>query len=365
MTEDKKTGDYGHPVGIIVLFAILGAIGSFLVLNYNFKQHTELPDTLTIMVRDSPVVYRITRPAINGLKTTESDTTSLTKSIRKDRNIQINERSNYIFHYAPVFLVWTIFVMIMMAIGFGTFPAYFFLSLHMGRIYGVPAQLQLKTALITFVFAVAVGSVTPLMNGLYRPAHILRDFDILLNNSSMLIPLFAIIPIVSILPVFYYILLAGLAANTMTQKDQPVIYSAFELTKIQRGLKGAIQIVAAIVVLSLLCATSLRMSIKSVIQVEGFDILPNDVSLVYGLFFTLCLAVIYLPTHNYLRYKRQKLHDIYLEEKIKNPSGGSLPDFEDILPKEETNQLKPLLAVFSPLITSIIGAMPEIIKNIH
>lgn len=356
-------------VGIIVMFATLGAFGSFFILNSNLRQHVQVSERMSITLKDTTATRTLTYNVhIPGDSTDQALGTATPPPAGGDA-ISVTKQSNYLFHYVPYFLVWIVLVMVMMAVAIGSLPVYFVKVRELRDHYSEQRKQRWKEAhwwqafVVTALFAVAMFSVTPLIKGLYRPAFILRDFNILLYNGDKIVPLFAMLPAACLLPLIFFVTLIGSYIDGASA-DNNRLNAALNLSKLDREHREAIQVLAVIVVLSLLCSSTLRLSIKTVLQVDGFDIFPEQVSYVYGLFFTLLLGILYFPLNLYLKYKRQQLYDESLLQNLVNPGEVTSPSLEDLLqPKAEaSNQFKIIFTVFSPLITSIIGAVPDFLK---
>lgn len=81
--------------------------------------------------------------------------------------------------------------------------------------------------------------------------------------------------------------------------------TAKKIILLERKLFQAIQILAVMVILAVLATKTLGLSIKQVIQIQGLDIFPTEISYVYGLYFTLFLGVVYGPQFLILRERKE------------------------------------------------------------
>lgn len=331
-----------HDSIAIIVIVIFASVAYFLTSAYikkNLIQYSTLPKEISIKVWDASekdiVVFNL--PVIPKLRIDSLPQFSKNKGLvnclpfvtkhRTDaitHGSQIDDplRTNILFHQNPIFLVWIMLISIMISIAAGSLPIFIM------RIWELKDRFTLNAIQLSTAFGYALLCVlflfftnTPLP-GYYNPAHIIHDFHILLNNGDVTNHI-VWSTIVLVFPTFIVIFLSCISSdnisfknfdkwqsnteNSLTyeelvkQKKVAIEAIARQFEFLNQSLKGAMQILAIIVVFSVLTSSALRMSIKTVIEIKYYDIFPIEASYVYGMYFSLFLCIMYIPSYIYLK----------------------------------------------------------------
>jgi len=114
---------------------------------------------------------------------------------------------------------------------------------------------------------------------------------------------------------------------------------------------------AIIIVLTVLTTGAIRESILDVISVTGLDIMPKEFVYAYGLFFTVLLAIIYIPVQHYIKFKGceilESLNELN-EENIKNKRALESAKEKFDLKTTPAGTLSASLTVLAPFISSLL-----------
>lgn len=305
-------------VFIVSLFAIVAYMLTALFITQNTIQYSSLPATVTVQVRDnyyseySPnknksIVLKVkSKLPIDSID--KANKASALKPVAASGSPVIKD---ILYHQNPVFLVWLILICIMMAIAAGSFPIFINQILDLRREFNLGERYYKKAIgyalALTLFLIVTNGS----LKGYYKPPYIIENFKILFSNSYVpLIIVSATILLVS--PVFTLIFLVGLATarvkdNQTTQKG--IEQAVKNISILNTYLQNSLQVLAIIVVFSVLTSSALGETIRSTLQVEGFELYPKQTSYVYGLYFTLFLCIIYIPVYFFIKQKYNKIKD--------------------------------------------------------
>jgi len=164
------------------------------------------------------------------------------------------------------------------------------------------------------------------------------------------------------IPIFLTVFLIGPAADKIRLKlkeNQEIKDAKEKFLELESTLKKCVQVLAILIVFSVLTSFALGQSIKATIEVKEFNIFPDEISYAYGLFFSLFLGLMYIPTHIYLKYKGV----LFIKEletiKKNEPSEKRISWLTEIkngftLELSAIENLKIALTVIAPIITSFL-----------
>lgn len=383
-----------HDSIIVIVIVIFASVAYFITSTYlkkNLIQYSTLPKKISIKVWDASekniVVFDL--PVIPKLRIDSLPQSSINSGLIDYQTFVIKHRSDslahrfhandplrtkMLFHQNPIFLVWVMLVSIMMAIAAGSFPA---LIIQIWRLKN-RFKLSLNQVLTGIIYGIIVVSLLAINNselkGYYKPPDILNDFHILLNNGKILNYLVGY-TIMFVFPTFIIIFLSGISSDNISfenldkgqtiSKNAPSINELAEQKKaaiegvarqfefLNQSLKGAMQILAIIVVFSVLTSSALRISIKSVLEIKYYDIFPIEASYVYGMYFSLFLCIIYIPSYLYLNYRFIKFREYIQMQQFDEQWSQSVlgtVKFEGTA----LDNLKLAITILAPLISSFL-----------
>jgi len=349
-----------RPGSIGILITVICATAGFIITKYfmneNLIQYASLPKTISFKVHDGAksgddsVIFNL--PVISKFPIDTFSHETETKSRVVEENV--------LFHENPYFPVWAMLVLVMITIASGSVPVF------VGQVWQLKNNFNLdwKQIAIGIGFAILMVVFLVLSNssvrGYYHPPKILEDFHILFKNGNLLLGI-VVATTVLVLPVITAMFLIGPASDNLLRdgvnKDN-IEAVANKLEILNQSLRSALQVLAVIVVFTVLTSGTLKETIKGILEIKGYDIFPTEVSYVYGIFFSLFLCVIYFPIYFYLKQKYVHLKAIaagMVELGDKKEKVLEAVDFKT----SAFDNLKMALTVLAPLISSFL---PE---NLH
>jgi hypothetical protein len=344
---------HSRAIAVIFLSAFSGFIISYAILRLNLAETKSRSSELIIKTDDRTGNHLTVMPGDSLPQVPLSETTS---GSVKPVNI---EKKDILFNQNPSFLVWTTLVLVMMTIVAGVFPAFVWECKGLYRTFQLNEK-NVRMIIFQTIILCLFLFVLPATLNFYKPVSIIRDFHILLSNHYI-IHLFVLLPLLLLVPVFSAIFMIGPSADKINYAggDKESIESAsLKFNRLNRILQNSLQILAVIVVITVLLSSALRQSIKAALSTAGFDLFPKEIVYVYGLYFSLFLALIYLPAAVYLRYKTTGFKTALLSDKKLNTETNKdwmLAVTMNLgLDKSAIDNLKVVLTVLSPLITSFL-----------
>lgn len=289
-------------------------------------------------------------------------------------NAPMGYNTEILFHENPTFMVWMILACIMVSISAGSCA--FFIA----RIFELCKKFTLPVTKIfwSFMFAFSIIALLAYGNrnipGFFQPPEIIDTFHILLTGG-WIIEVIVVITMSLALPGLILLFLIGASSDrvniraktgidTMGVSNQDSIEIAvINLKYLNHLLQNTLQILSIIVVFAVLTTKTLGDSIKATISVKGFDLFPNQVSYVYGMYFTLFLCIVYIPVFAYLKNNYNTLNDLAVKE-----AGGATSNWytnlfgQDKFEGTALGNIKLSLTVIAPLLTSFLPDLGELIK---
>lgn len=358
--EDKTRSN----VFVVSLFAILAYMLTAFILTHTMVPYTTLPGS--ILVRVPETHYRAT-------ETSKQDTlpfvfnvhSALPMDTLEQKRTQLPLKvslAETLFHQNPTFLVWLLLVCLMVTIAAGSVPVSFYQIKDLRNHFRF-GWTEMNKAIAYASFLVLFLAVTNgNLKGYYKPPAIIDEFKILFTHGYILNGI-VIATIILVSPAFVHIFLIGLVSGKLEMKDKSTAEfdKAFKKMKyLNKSLQNALQLLAIIVVFSVLTSTALGETIRRTIKIDGFNIYPHEVSYVYGLYFSLFLCIIYVPVYFYIKQNFLKLKDEAFDLVISDPAKYttwysnhfSQSKFETTV----VDNLKLALTMLSPLLS---GFLPE------
>lgn len=271
---------------------------------------------------------------------------------KKDTYPEINEA---LMHQNPAFMVRLMLILIMVSIAGGAFPVFIH---YWSRILKQHPALKTKNiqagvfAICVVVFMVVVSKG---LNGYYSPILVLENFKILFANPSLLKQV-VIGTYLLIAPSIAVIFLIGYASKALLASKADAQSITLKFEELNQILKQILQVHAVIVVFSVLTSNALGASIRATFKIEDFDIYPEVVPFLYGMFYSLFLCALYIPTYMYLKSCYQEFSTGLSmnstpeeKDKVKEMLAIVKMDGSGVL-----ENIKLALTLLSPLLTSLL-----------
>jgi len=354
----------------IVICASVAYYTTSTIIRQNVIQYSTLPKEVNMKVYDElnkdSIIFRL--QVISKLRI-DSIPPVLSEDNITSRNI--------LFHQNPIFLVWLMLISIMMAIAAGSFPVFIIQILRLRNKFNLSFNQVLTGFIYAFIVVLILALNSSDLIGYYKPPDIINHFHILLKHGCIIKYIVISTTILSI-PTFLVIFITAISSDSISFKnsaeekikreDVNQIITDDDLLKqrkteleaiarqfefLNQSLKGAMQILAIIVVFSVLTSSALRMSIKSVVEVKYYDIFPIEASYVYGMYFSLFLFIMYIPSYIYIknRYSQFKEYlNIQQFEEQWSQSVLGIVKFEGTA----LDNLKLAFTILAPLISSFL-----------
>jgi hypothetical protein len=281
-----------------------------------------------------------------------------------------------LFNQNPAFMTWAFLICAMMSVAAGSAPFFISQIIELKRKFGLSRR---KVWVGGILYAVLLDVFLFLTNNhntsYFHPPQIIDHFHILFTSGSIIQGIIAAV-LILILPGLSLMFLIGASSDSIyiVAKDkvhdvhQNSIESIEEATKkikyLNQLLQSTLQILAVIVVFSVLTTSMLGQSIRSTVSVQGFDLYPKQISYVYGLYFALFLCVIYVPVYYYLKNNYNRLKELAADP-------ANIPDSADWYSKlfgdakfegSALENLKLSLTIIAPIITSFLPNTFEFFK---
>ena len=285
-------------------------------------------------------------------------TLEIKKAIRFNRSLpnqssQALQFDQYGFNNNPVLLVWIMLILIMVTLASGSCVLFLIEIVKLKNQYRIP-QRDILVASLVSILVIAFTLLSLASNpGVYFTPQIEHDFGTLFNKP-MILNAIPVGTLVFMIPAISTMLLIGLLAqkpfNAMGSSLAQVARSYLSLKKL---LLYALQVLAVVIGFSVITTDTLGKAIKKQMHIDPahFDLFPKEYSYVYGLMFSLFLALLYIPVSLQLSGRLEMLVEL-------NEENGAPLKAELIkaMTKENSvlDNVKVVLTVFSPLLSSLL-----------
>lgn len=346
---------------IVVLCATLGYFITFRVINGNILQYSNVLPPLTVHVLDNAdkaigasryVEFKLPVTSLLKIDTVKNAKTFAAGSPKE---------TPLLFHQVPIFLVWFMLICIMITIAAGSFPVFTSQILELKRVFNLSRRQIgggiLYALLLTLFLISSTGGGT--LNGYNSPDKIINYFKILLQNGNLLKQI-EIATILLLVPGFTLVFLIALSSDNIlsnrTNDFKSIKYAVKKIIYLSKALESVLQLLAIIVVFSVLTSSTLGQSIRETIKIEGYDIFPKETSLVYGAYFSLFLCIIYVPVYYYIKLNYNELKDVAAVIEDESLEKGTYQQIFGEVKFKNTplENLKLAFTVLAPLITSFL-----------
>jgi len=341
--------DKSRSILIVIIFAIVGQFAIYLLITNNYR-HPILNQTIYVI--DDENDFQVKEVSLDTLSPSEK------LAVKK---ITIDKK-DLLFNKNPNLLVWSSLILIMITIASASFPVFTWQIMRLRSSFHLESQHLWRSVVYAAFIVIFLFVSQYTLKGFLSPGQIIEKFGVLFHNEWV-----AMIIVITTLflqtPILIVIFLVGISSGTIKfdiHIKESVEKAIAQFTNLNQVLMTALQVLAVLVVFSVLTTSALQQSIKSVLIVNSFDISPKEVSYVYGLFFSLFLGIIYVPNYLFLKSRLNNLKKeiqtglnvaneedkVWSENILKSISFGS----------SALDNLKLALTVLAPLIT---GFLPE------
>lgn len=289
-------------ITIVIFFALAGCLAAYYFFISGYR-HPE--QGLAIQHSKDSSHYQIKGVLI--------DTTSAvhTKSVLIDRK-------KLLFHYNPDLLVLSILTLIMMTIASGSFPAFIWQVLKLKKLFNLKRNQILFAVLVASLLLLFLFIIQYFLPGRYSPGEIIGSFNILFKEGyEELLTCMLIAAMLLQIPVLTVIILIGPSSDSISSinnfKKENMVKAAFQFRFLNRVLRNAFWVLSIGIVFSVLTSDALGASIKTNLEIIGFDIHPQKMSFVLGLFFSLFIGAIYIPVYLYFKNRNNQFKEELLD----------------------------------------------------
>lgn len=346
----------------ILLVILLGAIGLLITLTYLFSQlrysgfrqerwavRDSVDNNPTKPLAKSPLLDTLLVTIHPGLSYHNAPKRTLDTS--KDLLVDI---SKIYFNYNPVLLVWMSLIAVMIACSVAILPV---TGNYIRDVY-LQCKLRPKQIYTAIVYALITGVLILLTNACN--GHMLNAFDIIkrakiLVKQPEMVYVFVGICLLSALVAVCGQLVVNEAISklpdsivnqTQTEKEK----TAGQFMLLRNSLKFFLMVDATLIVFSVLTTDSLRRAIIAELTVKGHYIFPQEFVYLYGLLFTIYLALLYLPIYYRLKYKGETMtHGLQHDELAAGTPGESF-----LITESALDSLKVTLSILAPVVSSLL-----------
>jgi hypothetical protein len=366
LLSSEKLRQISSPVKVMICAGLL-FLGTFFLIQPNIINYAHLPAIVKVIVpkveggKDTFLLKVESLQPLDTIGKKTAQQTNLTRTQQLNRSKEVRIEKKILINQNPAFLVWTMLILIMMSIVGGAFPVFienlktlkkeygFTVSIWRGRVF---AFMVLSLLFIHFI-----------CQGYYEPTAILADFSILLKWPSVL-PSIVIVTTLLMAPSFVVVYLIGIASKKLSTTPINVADASGRVDvtakirqfgQLNEMLKTILQLHAIVVVFSVLTSNALGVSIRAVVAIEDFDIYPKEIPFVYGMFFSLFLCGLYVPTYMYLK----SCYQSFLE-RLEQPTTPANQDWQKTIAqtvKIDGNlmeSIKLALTLLAPLLSSFL-----------
>lgn len=279
------------------------------------------------------------------------------------------EPQTMFFNENPQFLLWIFIISILISISFGL------LLPIISKMKEIVNEFEIKNSAIflnTFLSFLIMGFIYFVLNQnqyLIGGSTIMEFHEILLKDPklimSSIVLLSFVIPIMGIvgmLIINHSISLIEIK-NLEKIKELEKNVSIKRFILLSKSLDFFLMIMALIITGAIIATGKLRQSMIAIIGIEQGLIFPIEFVYIYGAFFTVLLAIIYIPIYNYLQITGKSIEEAVnqLPQGEAKKDGLQSSKIENILKTEHSaiDKLKVSFSIFAPILGSILPKLLE------
>lgn len=339
-----------HTLIISVVAAIIGMVVSFLLIFNGFHASTDLPKTVSVFIEKEDGE----KAKLGALKFESSIGKAIAAASTKVKPGEISKKEaldvkQLLFHYNPYLLIWGLIIVILTGLGAGTVP------IVCDRISTIREEFQIGKKVMVLMIGIVIlfGCImlfTPALPSYLSYYTFWTPFaDVIFTNHNtinyvaMSILTLAMPALLGIATLF----IAGknLQKSIKNEPDKAKTTFIEKYKEIQSGLSFFLIILTILITLTVIGTGAFRKALLAAVSVEGLDIAPVEFVYLYGVFFTVFLALFYAPVYlQLLSFKQQTKNNIELSEFQQN----------DVLKGSNWETIKILASLLAPLLSSIL-----------
>lgn len=333
-----------------IITATLGLAISFLWIFNGFKATTNLPKTVSVFEKTAQGKKR----TVGTLKFESGIKKQIDSAVSKSAIDQSAKKDDLpvealLFHYNPYILIWAITIVILIGLAAGAVP------LIIDRIVHIRKELDISWKAIGIMIAIVVALGLVMAFSLKRPSYLIyytfwTPFaDVIFTNHHTMsivvtvILAFALPALLGIATLF----LASQKFHRAIRLEQAEVFKEFDTRylEIREALTFFLIVLTSLITLTVLATGAFRKALLSAISVEGLDLAPIEFVYLYGVFFTIFLALFYAPVYFQL---------LSLKHEVKtNPKLSQFRQSES-LNVSNWQTIKILASLLAPLLSSFL-----------
>lgn len=264
------------------------------------------------------------------------------------------EKSTITYNQNPKLLVWVLLFSMMIATTAGFLPAIF------SKVRDIIKTFAIKTnkVILYGVAIVAFGVMVTYVSGGSRTGKMLSAFLIIdhftvLVKSTFTLNLLIGFSIACGVLALYGMLMINLAATKISHERNEAFV---QYTLLKESLQFFLTSLSILILYSVIVTAMLQQALETVIHVENMTLFPSEFIYSYGLVFTIFLSIIYIPVHQHLQIRRQRLSENLNADELSSDKWKSILERESI-----EKSLGAFLSILAPLLGS---AFSEVVKHI-
>lgn len=343
----KITFRYTLLISIIAAFA--GLISAFPWIFHNFQSSSDLPKSVSIVETNKGKNTHLGSLKFeSGIKKKISDTNALNNPGKASDSDTLNT-NNLLFHYNPYLLIWGLTIVVIIGLASGALPLIVDRIWNIHKVFAIkPWILGLLIVGIAFIGAVMYFSLS-IPNHLSYYTFWTPFADVIFKDHGIMNCVVIVILILA-LPSLLGIALLFIAGqkfqnglkNNLNETKENFLEKYKEL---RNALSFFLIILTILITLTVIATGAFRQALLTAIVVEGLDIAPIEYVYLYGVFFTIFLALFYAPVYLQL-----------LNLKEQTESNSELEQFKDdkLLQVSNREIFKILISLLAPLLSSIL-----------
>lgn len=344
-----------HIVGIILLGA-LGLMGTISYLTWDIKistyrselwgvqSKTNIVDTLRVIIHPQSMVLP----------------TNKSKTVKTDKVIDYD---SLYFTYNTSLLIWMALLAVTMASSLAMMPVIYKLNSNIYLSFGQKPKNIIRAGLLTLLIGCLMVRTNSNRYVLMLFTFINNEHAGVLFRHPRWLNGFVVVGLAAGLLAMCGQLLINDAIgalpddlSTETPKNQ--LKAADDFTMLRNGLRFFLSVDAALIVLSIFTTETLRRAIVQEVVVTGTNkdgIFPKEFTYMYGMVYTLYLALFYLPIYYRLRSKGAYMMRAVIENDKTKKFGTYF-----LINESPLESFQVALSILAPIVTSLL---PGLIKS--
>jgi len=313
-------------IAIVAFIGCLGLVNSR-ILPYSGKKSYTIVTQDTDSVCFSPVVQKVDSLAVPIQKQTKQFSSA-----------------RLAFNQNPKLLIWMLLFAVLFTLSMCLIPFWTSIVISVQRKFRIPARVVVMNSISVLLIGILVVLTSGgMVSGKLLSAFaIIDEFDILLRDTTILI-VFMRCTVIAVMIALCGMLMINSTIDVCST-DEALGKESFPFLK--NALAALLSSVSAIIMLAIMTTSMIQQAIDGVLTIKGLVIFPSELVYLYGLMFTIFLAILYVPI---------SLRLANLEKKLV-PAGKDSPG--NTLGKvSAVKSLQPILSIFAPLLGSIFSEL--------